>query len=162
MGFQIMFDQANSFYLCANLCRKESDSRPESAPLLSIPQIVNLAFACEVYLKTLLDFHKIGIGKKHKLNDLFDALPKDDQEFIDIQLRSTYPFPDVWGRRMIDVEANAFVEWRYGYEKSRISCDIGYLIALSKALQVLCCKRLYAITWEKYCKIARISSGLWG
>lgn len=155
-----MFDQANSFYICAELCEKELEKHPGRHDLYSTPQIVNLAFACEVYFKTLLDFHKIAFKKKHKLSDLFDLLPSSDKEYIDRELSVKYPFNNPFGRRKIDVEADAFVEWRYSYEKHTLSCDIGYLKALAKVLQELCSKELYDCSWEQYCYIVKINSDL--
>lgn len=162
MGIQIMFDQANSFYICSQLCKRELDKQPGRHDIYATPQIVNLAFACEVYLKTLLTFSEIDIKKKHKLNDLFDALPDEDKRHIETYMQTCYPFQSVVGWRKIDIEANAFVNWRYSYERVTLSCDISYLEALAQILQMLCCEKLYNVSWEQYCITAKINSDLWG
>ena len=162
MGVQIMFDQANSFYICSKLCKRELNENSGSNDLFAIPRIVNLTFACEVYLKTLLASSKTNVEKKHRLNDLYDALPDEDRFFIETYMETRYPLRDVFGSRFIDVEADDFVAWRYIYEKDTLSCDIGYLEALAETLQELCCMRIYELSWKRYCKTANINSDLWG
>lgn len=157
MNCGLMFDQANSFYICDGLCEKELKKRPKRHDLYSTPQIVNLALACEIYLKTLLVFRDAKIGKKHKLNELFDSLPESDKNIIDRETFRRYPFPSPFRQRKIDVEANAFVQWRYSYEKYRISCDVGYLEALAKTLQEYSCKTIFNLTWEQYCQRSYIT-----
>ena len=56
MGFQIMLDQANSFYICAKLCESKVKKFEGRIDIYATPMIVNLSFACEVYIKTLLDY----------------------------------------------------------------------------------------------------------
>ena len=158
MGFQIMFDQANSFYLCAHLCEKELDRQPGRHDLYSTPMIVNSAFACEVYIKTLLDFYNIPAGKKHNLDDLFQLLPDEVKDSItknDCSLSGR--MTDAFGLSLLKAVSDAFVTWRYSYEKSTLSCDVGFLKTLTKVLQAECASRLYGLTWEQYCKLARIN-----
>ena len=50
----MMFDQANSFYICAKLCEDKLKNDAARFDMYLTPQIVNLALACEIYLKTLL------------------------------------------------------------------------------------------------------------
>ncbi len=164
-----MFDQANSFYICANLCKRELDKKPQRHDLYSTPEIVNLAFACEVYIKTLLDFYGIEFGKKHKLNELFALLPEKMRNEIDKQTFFIHPvysainrqiLTDPLGRKLLDVEADAFVNWRYSYEKYPLSCHVGFLRAFSEVLRDECCARLYKINWADYCKISKINLDL--
>ena len=135
---------------------------PARHDMYTTPQVVNLAFACEVYLKTLLIFSEIDIGRKHKLNELFDALQDVDKQYIEVCMKRCYPVRSVSGLRKIDMEADAFVNWRYSYEKTTLSCDISYLDALAKILQTMCSKKLYGISWDQYCAREKINSDLWG
>ena len=169
MGFQIMFDQANSFYICALLCKKKLDEKPPRHDLYSTPEIVNLAFACEVYIKTLLDFYNIEVKREHKLNKLFDLLPDDISDSINKRTFSEYPIysainkqilTDAFGIKLLDKNADAFYKWRYSYEEHTLSCDVGFLLAFAKALRDECCFRLYGLDWEKYCDICKINSDL--
>ena len=156
-----MFDQANSFYVCAKLCERELDEHPTRHDMYSTPQIVNLAFACEVYLKSLLNFYKIDFGKSHKLNELLNMLPDEVRNSIENRTFDKRPVLfDAFGYKLIDKIADAFVEWRYSYEVSRLSCEIGYLNALADSIKEECCMRLFNTNWEAYCMTVKINSDL--
>ena len=50
---------------------------------LVIAYMVNSAFACEIFLKGILDEHSINCGMTHRLDALFDMLPPSIQyDFI--------------------------------------------------------------------------------
>ena len=119
--------------------------------IYATPMIVNLSFACEVYIKTLLDYLENGSKKSHKLNELLEALPDEKKSRILKEVEEKH-----------GALADAFAKWRYSYEVSRVSCDIGYLFALTEAVRNMCCETIYGLSWEKYCKTARINSDLWG
>ena len=82
--------------------------------VVSIPAIVNAAFACELYLKSMLE-QPWG----HKLKDLFEQLDNEakiqlNNEFdASVSNHPVYNF-DVFLNDISD----AFVEWRYVFEES--------------------------------------------
>ena len=82
MGFQLMLEQANSFYVCAKMCGNKMKKLEGRIDIYATPMIVNLSFACEVYIKTLLDYLENGSKKSHKLNELLDALPDEKKSRI--------------------------------------------------------------------------------
>lgn len=80
------------------------------------PCIVNLSFACELYLKYLIMTQN---GEKqvtgHKLQDLFNTLTEDMQKEIESDYnknKSILSFTDC-----IQIHNDAFVDIRYLYEK---------------------------------------------
>ena len=75
MGFQLMLEQANSFYVCAKMCGNKMKKLEGRIDIYATPMIVNLSFACEVYIKTLLDF------RDYKSEE-FNLVPVDYQEEI--------------------------------------------------------------------------------
>ena len=171
MMLQIMFDHASGFLMCAELCAEETERQKKRFNLLGTPEIVNLAFACEVYLKTLLEFYKIKVKKEHKLNELVALLPNDEQQEIKQQTFQKHPvynystgkiLTNGFGLDLLDLEANDFVEWRYLYESKRhsYSCDVGFLRAFAVTLRDVCCERLFRIDWEEYCKANEIKLDL--
>ena len=163
MGFQLMLEQANSFYVCAKMCGNKMKKLEGSIDIYATPMIVNLSFACEVYIKTLLDYLENGSKKSHKLNELLEALPDEKKSRILKEVEEKHgALSDAFGIQVIDTVADAFAKWRYSYEVSRVSCDIGYLFALTEAVRNMCCETIYGLSWEKYCKTARINSDLWG
>ena len=164
---QVMFEHASSFLMCAELCAEETERQKKRFDLLGTPVIVNLAFACEVYIKTLLTFYRIQTKKEHKLNELLARLPDDVQNEIKQLTFQKYPvynyttgkiLTNGFGLDLLDLEANDFVEWRYLYELKRCSysCDVGFLRAFAVTLRDFCCERLFRMNWEEYCKANKI------
>ena len=136
MGFQLMLEQANSFYVCAKMCGNKMKKLEGRIDIYATPMIVNLSFACEVYIKTLLDYLENGSKKSHKLNELLDALPDEKKSRILKEVEEKHgALADAFGIPVIDTVADAFAKWRYSYEVSRVSCDIGYLFALTEAVR---------------------------
>lgn len=83
---------------------------------LTAPTVVNAAFACEMFFKSLLKHNGIAFPKKHSLVDLFDMLPNDAKSKIsrfcgdkddETKLRST-----------LLIHANDFVDIRYYVENN--------------------------------------------
>lgn len=83
---QLCFDMANAFYEIGRLSN-DYDAKAQKATILfksdayyAFPTIVNLSFACELYLKALLS--KLGhtsIIRSHSLDKLFSMLPESIQ-----------------------------------------------------------------------------------
>ena len=81
------------------------------------PCAVNLAFACELYLKALLAEKGNSITKTHALKDLFELLDQTTQDEIRNEY-DTFPLtPPIFSiDECLTVHSNAFVDWRYYYE----------------------------------------------
>lgn len=157
-----MFEQANSFYAFAMLGSKEAEKDPMCNVYFSAPQIVNLALACEIYLKTLLACAGITI-REHRLSTLLRKVPEDYQNKINTLLYQRYPITqNAFGYPHIELLSNAFTEWRYSYEAKSLSCDISYLKAFAETLRDVCCSEVHGMSWAEYCKIYEINSDLWG
>ena len=83
------YENANDFFEVAQRCswarfkkslNNEQVSR-DNEPLL-IPRMVNLSFACELYLKAIAEATKVGYKKTHELNVLFEKLAEEDKKAI--------------------------------------------------------------------------------
>ena len=87
---------------------------------LVIPEMVNLAFACELYLNAIAEHNNIKIGKTHDLDKLFHNLKKQTRKEIFDTWRS------IAGGNITDCDyirqmfidnlgacANVFVRFRY-------------------------------------------------
>jgi hypothetical protein len=72
-----------------------------------------------------------GNARGHKLDELFNQLPKPSRNSIVAELRLN---EDDFREALRNV-SNAFVEWRYVYEQDRIQIDLGFLQRLSEATQ---------------------------
>lgn len=136
------FKHACAFFDCANYFMT-STSRDDAFKKYYIhPVIVNIAFACEIFLKSIMYLYAME-AKGHSLKDLIKNLPEDDKMFLDGKLTKAYNGEtDMLGSRYLENISNAFTDWRYSYEKSEISLNLGYLITLATALKELCETRL--------------------
>ncbi len=158
----MMFDQANSFYICAKLCEDKLENGALRFDMYSTPQIVSLALACEIYLKTLLFCidDKTPV-KAHRLDDLVKMLPADISDNLMQSVYKRFPaINNVWGFSYLELVSNAFIDWRYSYEKDRLTCKVGYLVALADALKEECSQLIFGINWDEYCKNNKLNSDL--
>jgi hypothetical protein len=104
---------------------------------LAVPQIVLIAFAAELGLKTLLiqnnmlgDPLNSKKGGEHDLEKLFARLPIDLQDKVATAVsrdRSTFD-------TKIKLNAQAFNQWRYVHESRQLSADEEFLERLVRAL----------------------------
>lgn len=105
---------------CAHLLRTELHRPTPRRPFALIPYVVNTAFCIELYLKALSLKHGKTL-QGHKLATLYKALPPSALNDIDASIEEaakTAPLgepPDV-AAYMTHLN-NAFVEWRYVYER---------------------------------------------
>lgn len=117
-------NRANGFYIqgarfaqCAERCMgdKNDDGSIQiiggKNSILSSPLLVNSAFACEMYMKSLLILNNIPYQKSHGLKSLFDLLPKQYQDFLRIEKYSRKEFD-----KELDEHSDDFVKWRYYVE----------------------------------------------
>lgn len=81
-----------------------------------VPSIVNLAFACELYLKSLISDGESRV-EGHKWEELFEKLPNDE---LRDNIRNSPPFKgdDDFDAHLCEC-GNAFVDWRYIFEHNK-------------------------------------------
>lgn len=90
-----------------------------------IPNFVNIAFSCELYLKSILLYTAKSKIKTHDLNELYEEIIKyiDEESFLkvlreEISKDPLYSVDDT--RRdlisMLSKHKKLFVEWRYIFE----------------------------------------------
>ena len=136
--FQRAVDILNNKMQCGviNLTLESSGTDGKAAldAALLVPIAVNSAFACELFIKSMLPPNTKG----HKLDDLFTLLNSDIQERIKSltiekmkKLKSTYCDADFQGDLLH--HNNIFVEWRYFHEGKSDSVNIQFVLALTKS-----------------------------
>lgn len=95
---------------------------------LTIPAIVNIAFACELFMKSLLPEKMHG----HNLDKLFKKLDSDIQaEIISnvvAEMKKSHPVyeQENFEENLIQ-NATAFEKWRYFHESSHLAANIAFL-----------------------------------
>ena len=122
---------ADDFYEAYERCFTPKDNH-----IVAIPAFANGFFACELYLKSLIN----GKKKSHNLKDLFDLLDEEQKKKID-----TINYGDEYSLySLLEKVGNGFEVWRYCFEDEHkgfeehspfLLCDIflkRYLPVLNK------------------------------
>ncbi len=97
------------------------------------PFVVNMAFACELYIKAILIYKSNNnkIEKSHDLKKLFETLPIDVQSNI----KTIFSEKSDGDLEIILPEINtAFVDWRYAYEKN-VSANLSDIQKFAESLK---------------------------
>lgn len=136
-----MYAQATAFSKTASYVYEQSLLKRPVDPLGVSPFIVNGVFSAEMYLKTLLEIYKKN-EHGHNLSALFKQLPNKVKDKINKKklrfeakygVQSGIPFI-----KHIKECANAFVDWRYMYEKSELHFDVQKIIFILHTLHEVC------------------------
>ena len=108
--------QADDFYEAYSRCIEPKHQRFEDGrqvgDVVNVPAIVNAAFACELYLKSL-------IGKElqtHDLSVFYRSLKQEIKEEIEDRYRDKKVFEIDTAYQAIKTVGKTFVEWRYLYK----------------------------------------------
>ncbi|WP_394910550.1 RNA 2'-phosphotransferase [uncultured Robinsoniella sp.] len=94
---------------------------------LFMPIITNMAFACELFLKSLLKQHGKQLNN-HRLLDLFNELNNDLETEI---IGSDNPKDFKCNLSKI---SNLFVDWRYIYEQPLVAIEFNFLSTFAERL----------------------------
>ena len=103
-------------------------------PLIRMyPKIALLTFSCELFLKTMLLCRKNEEKvNEHNLQKLFERLPSEKKEEL-ISKWQNENEGDLL--ELLSEFGNAFVEWRYAYEREKIDANITHLEKLAAFLK---------------------------
>lgn len=155
-----MFKHACAFVGCAKFCEKEPWNIEKRLPDYTVADIVNSAFACEIFLKTLLLYNGKTIEEikktKHGIEELWKFLKTVNPTIsADIEKRviNTFQSTDMsFFDTAMSTISDAFVTWRYIYESHGATIHINFLRIFREVLQEVCCETLYHMTWNDYTK----------
>ena len=148
-----MFEHGCAFIDCARNCEIEPNNIEYRMHSHTVSGIVNSAFSCEIFLKTLLVFNsKKPYG--HELKVLWNDFKKSDREtalLIEKGLQNWFNSKnDNLFNELLNESSDAFEYWRYIYEKQNAKININFLIGLRTVLREICCNKLFQMTWEEY------------
>ena len=154
---QEIFRHACTFCECADMALDKLQHDTADIGFYTSPATINSAFACEVFLKTMLKCQGISIPKTHKLRELYDVLPDNLKEYVKRTVSGGYDilWTNLWGTDYLDNISNLFVESRYIYEYDwsegvSKNINIGFLNCFREALREACCQMLFNKTWNEY------------
>lgn len=92
---------------------------------------VNLAFACELYLKAILYELDIDFGKTHRIIDLYKLLPAA----IQIKIKENVYFPNDKPENfelVMEEISDSFIFLRYSHERLAVVSNWGGLSAIAE------------------------------
>lgn len=130
-----MLTRANQFKAASELLKNNVET--------VIPMEVNVCFACELYLKYLVNFRKKKVqeiyandlmrvqGNGHGLKALFDEVGEEEKQLI---VNKMY---DGFESTLEEVKIN-FLEARYEYEYEKVTFSPGFLLQFMDVLSEIC------------------------
>lgn len=108
-------DAANQFYMIAQKCIGKSIADYFMTGFY--PYAVNLAFACELYMKAIMIYRspKNEFCKGHDLRELFLCLDIVDKQYIEREFGAKNPSKNL--DKFLTEDGKTFIDWRYALEK---------------------------------------------
>lgn len=152
-----MFYHACTFAECADMALAKLQHDTAQLGFYDLPSAVNSAFACEVFLKSILKWYGINPPKSHSLQQLYNATPTNIQSFVKAVASNNYGgrWTNEWKEECLKLLSNAFEQCRYLYEhdfsKQRcVQIEIGFLVVFRNALREACSQLFFGKTWEQF------------
>lgn len=157
-----MFEHGCAFADCAKFCETEPNNIEYRMRSHTVSGIINSAFACEIFLKTLLISHgaseKILRGEKgrkgHDLSYLWVKFKEYDKETafsIEQKMKNWFNSKNEnMFYEMLEDISNAFEDWRYIYEKDCCKINLNFLQGFRNLLKETCCKQVHGKSWTEY------------
>lgn len=121
---------AKVFLIASNRCQEQRLMPNGQLEWPMIPAVVCMAFSVELHFKAIIKAQG-NEAKGHKLYDLYSMISIPASTLI-VTLAG---YSDEVFRCKLSVVTNAFVEWRYIYEKGALEIDVNFLKKLSSAAQ---------------------------
>lgn len=97
----------------------------------------NIAFSCELLLKSIIFEKGIDCRKQHDLYQLYNLMPESDKESIKKLHKSGNIRKEDFELNLKEV-GKAFIVLRYSYERKRMAYNLQFLIELLIALNEYC------------------------
>ena len=152
-----IFRHACAFADCALFCEKAPKSIVVRTQWYTVPEIVNSAFACEAFMKSILIFRGLTIDEVHKMNHglkgLWVALETSDNAAADRvreRIKNELDLDDNLFDELLSNISNAFKKWRYIYEDHGGKIHLGFLSTFRDELREEGCQIFYKQSWSEY------------
>lgn len=121
---------AKTFIIAAKRCEEKVLLPNGKYEIALIPGLVCRVFSVELSFKAIIKA-KGGNGRGHKLEKLFKEIPEAERSLI---IKETSLSESQFYEKLCAV-SNAFVDWRYIYEKGQENLDYKFLTDLAGAVQ---------------------------
>lgn len=131
---QLAFMSGKSFHEAAIRCSEpvKDPYRPDQTVTPALPSVVCIAFAAELYLKSMIVERTGKMPESHRLDRLYNSLTTEQQKRVRRHYAQYAEVGKLKLKEHIGELANAFVDWRYAFEGSK-NVRIDYLFALARA-----------------------------
>lgn len=131
-SFDVCKDAADQFFAVANKCFGKDPM--EYLANGFYPYAVNIAFACELYVKAIMIFRSQNdeFFRGHDLKDLFSYLDTSDFNNIEKQFESQLSKKSF--SSFLVENGKTFVDWRYALE-AQVSIDLSGFNVLANILK---------------------------
>ena len=135
--FRNSWDFQETYYRCRIPLKCENSPYGK---VLYIAAMTNIAFSCEMYLKTLYYIENKKYKKGHKLNELFNSLSEELKSRIIEKM--SYDKLDFQAKLIS--HSNAFEKWRYYHEWTKTSetIDFSFLEDFANSLFRICDEKI--------------------
>lgn len=118
-------DFVEAYYRCMEWKNQREENGRVCFSVVSIPAIVNASFACELYMKSLLEV----IPQEHNLKRLFNLLSEEDKRIITDYVNDKFNTHPIYSFEFcLERAADVFVNWRYIYEAEHTEAFYGSYI----------------------------------
>lgn len=136
MNSELAADVSKAFGLAFSRCQEQRSLSGGQWEMLLVPSVVCIAFAVEIGLKAII-LKEGGAKVGHSLTKLFEALREDTRGAI----IKTMGMTEATFGASLQGANEAFVEWRYVYERDSAHVDVFFLSNLHQAVQALLVER---------------------
>ena len=129
-----IFQEGVNFHSAALRCAAPV-ANGEGSIVLTSPYIICYAFACELYLKSMLVDNGVALPiKEHRLDKLCDKLSQSFRESLQLDYaKSTGRPPNLMSQDITGL-SNTFVRWRYRFEASVLDIEVQHLVNIARTL----------------------------
>lgn len=158
LDYNHMFEHACAFVDCAEACFIEPSSFKLRLKSHGAAAIVNSAFACEIFIKSMLVFNMTPASeiRGHELLTLWNQLKTKDAVLVNNIEDTIVSLFETDNTDMfisqLEIASNAFEHWRYIYEKEESTINANFLRLLMYELRAMCCNKFYNLDWIDYVK----------
>jgi len=132
LDIQQAVNTSKAFSLAFDRCQERRPLADGHYEMLMVPAITCLALAVEIGLKAII-LRDGGTGRGHSLEKLVGMLSVNRRDTL---LRAM-GIEEATFAPAISLVSDAFVEWRYIYERDKAHVDLAFLSALNQAVQTL-------------------------
>lgn len=138
----VTLESCKKFYDAGDIlfCKCEVDSNGIPHDMYHVETaVVNLAFSCEMGLKSFLIENQIDYGRTHELKILYKLLPSkiktDLKNEMDKKFNISTQNINTWFFEKMNKISDNFYQWRYLSSRSNVSTNLPFLHEFARVIK---------------------------